>query len=98
MCREGACWIAKDGIKAKVARPLAAGKQGRSSRLHAVNYILCPRNLVDEAQITSSPHLHSFRYPIFQPSQRKAIDADLRSLIKDRDGKLTTGDISVGRK
>ena len=54
---------------------------------------------VDETEVTSSPHLHSFRYPIFQPSQRKVIDADLRSLIKDRDGKLTsTGDISVGRK
>jgi len=53
---------------------------------------------VDPDQITSSPHLKTFRYPIFQPSQRKAIDADLRILIKERNGRLSTGDISVGRK
>jgi hypothetical protein len=54
---------------------------------------------VDDVQITSSSHLKTFRYPIFQPSQRKAIDTDLRGLIKARDGHLTTtGDISVGRQ
>jgi len=54
---------------------------------------------VDKAQISSSTGLKTFRYPIFQPSQRREIDADLRSLIKERDGKLpSAGDIAVERR
>ncbi|HZL00792.1 MAG TPA: hypothetical protein VFC47_12940 [Caulobacteraceae bacterium] len=54
---------------------------------------------VNAREISSSTGLTTFRYPVFQPSQRKEIDADLRALIKDRNGAApTAGDISVERK
>lgn len=54
---------------------------------------------IDDRLVTSAPSRNGFRYPIFQPSQRREIDADLRRLIKDRNGALpTAGDISVERK
>ena len=54
---------------------------------------------VDDAQISSSTGLKTFRYPIFQPSQRQEIDADLRGLIKERDGKPpAASDIAVERR
>lgn len=54
---------------------------------------------VDDRLVTSAPSQNGFRYPIFQPSQRREIDADLRRLIKDRGGALPqAGDISVERK
>jgi hypothetical protein len=54
---------------------------------------------IDDAQVASSASLEGFRYPIFQPSQRKEIDADLRALIKARNGHAPTpGEISVQRR
>ncbi len=54
---------------------------------------------VDDKLVTSAPSQNGFRYPIFQPSQRREIDADLRRLIQDRGGALPqAGDISVERK
>jgi len=54
---------------------------------------------VDDRQIASSTGLTTFRYPVFQPSQRKEIDADLRALIKDRNGAApSAGEIAVERK
>jgi hypothetical protein len=54
---------------------------------------------VDDRQIASAPGPHGFRYPIFQPGQRRQIDADLRALIKAKGGKAPgAADISVERK
>jgi hypothetical protein len=54
---------------------------------------------VDDRLVTSAPSQNGFRYPIFQPSQRREIDADLRRLIKDKGGALPrAADISVERK
>ena len=54
---------------------------------------------VDARQIASSNGLNGFRYPIFQPAQRREIDGDLRDLIKARDGQLpAAGDIGVQRR
>ncbi|MGI8841343.1 MAG: hypothetical protein ACR2F8_11280 [Caulobacteraceae bacterium] len=54
---------------------------------------------VDAKEITSSTGLRGFRYPIFQPAQRREVDADLRGLIEERHGRLpTAGDIAVERK
>lgn len=54
---------------------------------------------VDDRLVTSAPSQNGFRYPIFQPSQRREIDADLRRLIEDRGGALPrAADISVERK
>jgi hypothetical protein len=54
---------------------------------------------VDSRLVTSAPSSGGFRYPIFQPSQRREIDADLRRLIEDRNGAApNAGDISVERK
>jgi hypothetical protein len=54
---------------------------------------------VDARQVSSSTGLTGFRYPIFQPAQRREIDADLRGLIKDRDGRMpSASDIAVERK
>ena len=43
---------------------------------------------VDGRAISSAQSLHGFRYPIFQPPQRAAIDRDLRALIAQRGGQL----------
>jgi hypothetical protein len=52
-----------------------------------------------EGAFTSAPSRNGFRYPIFQPSQRREIDADLRRLIKERDGALPDASaISVERR
>jgi hypothetical protein len=54
---------------------------------------------LDDSSVASSATLEGFRYPIFQPSQRKEIDADLRALIKARNGHAPTpGEISVQRR
>ena len=54
---------------------------------------------IDAGEIASSTGLRGFRYPIFQPAQRREVDADLRDLIKERNGRLpTAGDIAVERK
>jgi hypothetical protein len=54
---------------------------------------------VDSRLVTSAPSRNGFRYPIFQPSQRREIDADLRRLIKERDGALPDASaISVERR
>jgi len=54
---------------------------------------------IDARQVASSTGLTGFRYPIFQPAQRREIDADLRELIKARNGRLpSASDIAVERK
>ena len=54
---------------------------------------------IDAREVTSSTGLRGFRYPIFQPAQRREVDADLRDLIKERNGRLpSAGDIAVERK
>ena len=54
---------------------------------------------IDARQVASSTQPDGFGYPIFQPGQRKEIDADLTALIKARAGKPpSAGDISVERK
>ena len=51
---------------------------------------------VDNRQVSSATAVDGFRYPIFQPGQRKEIDADLRGLIRDRNGRPPdAGEISV---
>jgi hypothetical protein len=54
---------------------------------------------VDDRQVSSSTRQDGFRYPIFQPSQRKEIDTDLRALIKEHGGEAPKpGDIAVERR
>ncbi len=54
---------------------------------------------VDDHEVASSTQANGFRYPIFQPSQRREIDGDLSRLIKARAGKpLTTSDVAVERR
>ena len=54
---------------------------------------------VNDREVSSSGSRTGFHYPIFQPSQRQEIDADLRGLIADRNGKLpSTADIAVQRR
>ena len=54
---------------------------------------------VNDREVSSSTGLTTFRYPVFQPSQRREIDADLRALIKDRNGAApSAGEIAVERK
>ena len=53
----------------------------------------------DARAVSSSTGRTGFRYPVFQPSQRREIDADLRGLIEDRGGRLpSAGDIAVLRR
>ena len=54
---------------------------------------------VNDREVSSSTGLTTFRYPVFQSSQRREIDADLRALIKDRNGAApSAGEIAVERK
>lgn len=54
---------------------------------------------VDAREVASATASRGFHYPIFQPAQRREIDADLRDLIKERNGRLPTpGDIAVERR
>ncbi len=49
--------------------------------------------------MASAAHLGDFAYPIFQPAQRAEIDADLQSLIRQRNGAVpSAADIAVERK
>lgn len=107
----GVCWRAVPG---RGGPPFAIVARGVSSLddcaavLEAIHVQGAPRAdgafqgyfiFVDAGQIASSTGLRGFRYPIFQPAQRREIDADLRGLIKDRNGRLpTAGDIAVERK
>lgn len=43
---------------------------------------------VDSGPIGSARSLHGFRYPIFQPPQRAAVDRDLRRLIQSGGGRM----------
>lgn len=54
---------------------------------------------VDAGEVASASGVKGFHYPIFQPAQRREIDADLRDLIKERGGRQPApGDIVVERK
>ncbi|MEO8927463.1 MAG: hypothetical protein ABI306_09920 [Caulobacteraceae bacterium] len=54
---------------------------------------------IDAREVASSTGLKGFHYPIFQPAQRREIDADLRGLIKERNGALpTASDLAVERR
>jgi len=53
---------------------------------------------IDAAEVTSAPSADGFRYPIFQPTQRRAIDAELQAMIRERNGKPpSAADFSVER-
>ena len=53
---------------------------------------------VDGAAITSSATLGGFRYPVFQPGQRRAVDEGLLDLIHARHGAMpAAADIVVER-
>jgi hypothetical protein len=43
---------------------------------------------VDGRAISSAQSMHGFRYPIFQPPQRAAIDRDLTALIRQHGGQM----------
>ena len=54
---------------------------------------------IDDRQVASSNRAQGFRYPIFQPSQRREIDSGLRKLIEEHAGKpLSPGDVAVERQ
>ena len=54
---------------------------------------------IDAREVASATGLRGFHYPIFQPAQRREIDADLRGLIRERGGRLPApGDIAVERR
>ena len=54
---------------------------------------------IDDREVASSTRADGFRYPIFQPSQRREIDADLLHLIKEHQGHAPAAkDIAVERR
>jgi hypothetical protein len=54
---------------------------------------------IDRRQVSSSTQTTGFRYPIFQPSQRREIDEGLQRLIKERAGRpISTSDVAVERQ
>ena len=54
---------------------------------------------IDDRQVASSTRADGFRYPIFQPAQRREIDADLLQLIKEHKGHAPAAkDIAVERR
>ena len=54
---------------------------------------------IDDRQVASSTRADGFRYPIFQPAQRREIDADLLHLIKEHKGQAPAAkDIAVERR
>jgi len=54
---------------------------------------------VDASGVSSAKRPDSFRYPIFQPPQRAAIDHDLRRLMAARGGRLPdAAELSLERK
>jgi len=54
---------------------------------------------VDERRMASSANDTGRGYPILQPPQREAVDADLRRLIKERGGRMpNAADIAIQRK
>lgn len=54
---------------------------------------------VDAGGVSSAKHPDSFRYPIFQPPQRVAVDRDLRRLMRARGGRLPdAAELSLERK
>jgi hypothetical protein len=108
----GVCWRAGPGpgghpAFAVVARDVAS-LDDCAAELEAIHLQGAPRAdgafqgyfiFIDAREVASSTGLTSFRYPIFQPAQRREIDADLRDLIKERNGRLpTAADIAVERK
>ena len=53
---------------------------------------------VDAGPISSARSLAGFRYPIFEPPQRAAVDRDLRRLIQARGGRMPdAAEINVER-
>lgn len=53
----------------------------------------------DDASVSSSSTQNGFRYPIFLPGQRETIDAGLRKLIKENNGRAPTNqDLDIGRQ
>ena len=54
---------------------------------------------VDATGVSSAKHLDSFRYPIFEPPQRAAVDRDLQQLMKARGGRIPdAAELSLERK
>jgi hypothetical protein len=108
----GACWRAAGGAPSKPRFAIVANDvaslddcaamleayhlQGaRTSNGAYQGYFI----FVDDDEVSSSTRVDGFRYPVFQPSQRREIDGDLRRLIKERAGKpLTTSDVAVERQ
>ncbi|MGI9169629.1 MAG: hypothetical protein ACR2FH_05535 [Caulobacteraceae bacterium] len=104
----GVCWrdYGRRGFVI-VARDVAS-LDDCAAELEAIHLIGQPRVtgafqgyyiLIDERQIASASRLGGFGYPIFQPAQRREIDADLRALIAERKGALpAAADIAVRRR
>jgi hypothetical protein len=106
----GVCWRANSGRApafTAVARDVGS-LDDCAAELEAIHLQGAPRAdgafqgyfiFVDARQIASATGLRGFRYPIFQPAQRREIDGDLRDLIKARDGRLpAAADIAVQRR
>ena len=54
---------------------------------------------VNPQTISSARHVDGFRYPIFQPPQRAAVDRDLRRLMQSHGGQLPgPGEITLDKQ
>lgn len=54
---------------------------------------------VDGAGMSSARHTDGFRYPIFQPPQRAAVDRDLQQLMREHGGRMpNASDLSLERR
>ncbi len=107
----GVCWRAgpgRGGPAFAIAARDVASLDDCAAVLEAIHVQGAPRAdgafqgsfiFIDAGEIASSTRYRGFRYPIFQPAQRREIDADLRGLIEERHGRLPTpGDIAVERR
>ncbi len=107
----GVCWRAP-GLEAKAAalRPIerhVASLENCAAALEAFRLIDRRPALgafqgyfifVDARQIASATSRRGFRYPVFQPAQRRAVDDGLADLIAKRGGALpAAGDMVVER-
>jgi hypothetical protein len=54
---------------------------------------------VDAVGMSSARHTDGFRYPIFQPPQRLAVDRDLKRMMQSRGGRMPdVSDLTVERQ
>ena len=101
----GVCWRAATGATGKITyAPLArdvGSMETCAVLLEALRLQGAPQAngayqgyflFVDADRMTSARHAGGARWPIFQPTQRKAIDHDIRRMLAEHGGKMPAPD------